>query len=717
MREDVLLGAIEHRELEEYPASVRCGSDLSLFRSIAPARGNLFAWMNREPGAAALDLFGDDGALIPALSHRFDKLAVFTENEAQAEVCKKALEVEKTRNGIRPQKYGRDSSLQYDKWARAEVVQDAVGWLFGRGGQKHLEKFRKNFRYRAIVAVKEDLGRNQIFDIIEGSRELLSGDGALWLLAEAGSAELIRESAERAGYGQILEYRCDPDWIFADHIELYEKTELFTDWIELVDAESLPDEADGISVSGEAGSNRIQKNGQSPDEEGRQIWTTRDGVWGGGKRPEGTEKVLYQICASEQRKYMIFARFSNQRKEKYRIITTEWMDDGEIRIYKTAAAKAGEPHIIHMRQMYELLEKQYRRAPSPFFVNALSPMENNPGVGFEYLDGCTLESMILDRLKSGREEEARKLVEKLFLKIRGPVLKIHPFKVTDEFIRYFGLEPEHFSDYSLGVSDIDLMLDNVIIEGRRWSFIDYEWTFDFPIPLKFIYFRTMFYFALKYPVYGAWAETMLRKEAGITREEQDQFTLMEDYFQRNWILDKDSLMEIRKRFRLRELTGTSGFLRWEEQAYEAKIYWAKENEGYSESSSEVLSRICREDGSIVHIFVPEACVNLRFDPAQLAGLFTMVSITDEKGRPIEWSGSGFPVGKNQMFFTTDDPQIDIVLGRNVHRIRVQYFYDGLYHPESIDLVGTPEADGAVLHRHSLLRERLNPLVKKLRICD
>ena len=709
-----LLRAIEHREVEEYPESVRSGSNRQLFHSIAPARGNLFAWMNREPGAAALDLFGNDAALVPALAYRFDKLAVFTENEAQAEVCKKVLEVEKLRNGIRPQKYGRDSSLQYDRWARAEVAQDVVGWLFGRGEQKHLEKFRKNFRYKAVIAVKEDLGRNQIFDIIEGSRDLLTADGSLWLLAEAGSSELIREAAERAGYGQILEYRCDPDWMFADHIELYEKTELLNDWIELVDAEGLLDQQSGLLPSDDDSRETLRDKEKEPAEGGRQIWTTRNGATNGGKRPEGSEKVLYQISAAELSAYMIFARFSNQRREKYRIITTEWMDSGEIRLYKFAAARSGASHIEHMRQMYELLDRQYGKAPSAFYVNRITPMENDTGVQLEYLAGCTLESMILDKLKSGREEEARKLVEKLFLKIRGPVLKIHPFRVTDKFIRYFGLEPEHFSDYTLGVSDIDMMLDNVIVEGSRWSFIDYEWSFDFPIPLKFIYFRTMFYYALKYPEYGSWAESVMRKEAGITREDQDQFTLMEDFFQRNWILDRDSLMEIRKRFRIRELTGTCGFMPWEDKAYEAKVYWAEKNSGYSEASSEVLSRICREEGSIVHIFVPQGTVSLRFDPAQIPGLFTMVSITDEKGKALDWSGSGYYVDRNQMFFSTDDPQIDILLNRNTHRIRVQYFYDGIYHPENIDLVGTPEAEGAVLHRHALVRERLGAMVEKLK---
>jgi hypothetical protein len=67
-----------------------------------------------------------------------------------------------------------------------------------------------------------------------------------------------------------------------------------------------------------------------------------------------------------------------------------------------------------------------------------------------------------------------------------------------------------------------------------------------------------------------------------------------------------------------------------------------------------------------------------------------------------------------MFFSTDDPQIDILLNRNTHRIRVQYFYDGIYHPENIDLVGTPEAEGAVLHRHALVRERLGAMVEKLK---
>jgi hypothetical protein len=411
---------------------------------------------------------------------------------------------------------------------------------------------------------------------------------------------------------------------------------------------------------------------------------------------------------------MIFARFSNQRRERFRIITTEWMNNGEIEIFKCAAVPSGAEHIAHMTQMCDMLEKQYRHAPSAFHVNELTPTNEGLGVKFEYLPGCTLESMVLERLQAGCTEEASRLAGDLFRKIRGPVLKTRPFKVTDEFIRYFGMEPQHFSDYALGVSDIDLMLDNVIVEKKKWSFIDYEWTFDFPIPLKFIYFRTMFYFSRKFPEYAAWAEAVMRKEAGISRGEQNQFTLMEDFFQRNWILEKDSLMEIQKRFRLRELTGTCGFGRWEENAYEAKIYWAPLGEAYDESRTEVLSRICTEDGCIVHIFVPEEAVSLRFDPAQTAGILTMVGITDERGRSLEWAGCGTPIGRDQMLFTDNDPQINIPLGRKMHRIRVQYFYDGIAHPESVDVMGTPAASGAVLHRHARLKERLNALEERLR---
>lgn len=42
-------------------------------------------------------------------------------------------------------------------------------------------------------------------------------------------------------------------------------------------------------------------------------------------------------------------------------------------------------------------------------------------------------------------------------------------------------------------SNIDLIFENVIL-GDKYTIIDYEWSFGFPVPVEYIMFRSVFTF-------------------------------------------------------------------------------------------------------------------------------------------------------------------------------------------------------------------------------
>ena len=62
----------------------------------------------------------------------------------------------------------------------------------------------------------------------------------------------------------------------------------------------------------------------------------------------------------------------------------------------------------------------------------------------------------------------------------------------DEIERY----QKVFGEITLPVSvpfakgvDIDLIFANIMVQGNTWTVIDYEWTFDFPVPVDFLLWR------------------------------------------------------------------------------------------------------------------------------------------------------------------------------------------------------------------------------------
>ena len=61
--------------------------------------------------------------------------------------------------------------------------------------------------------------------------------------------------------------------------------------------------------------------------------------------------------------------------------------------------------------------------------------------------------------------------------------------------------------------------------------MDYEWTFFFPVPVKYLQYRCLYYYILGNTRRERVLGTDLYRTFGITKEEQKQFASMEEHFQ------------------------------------------------------------------------------------------------------------------------------------------------------------------------------------------
>lgn len=113
-----------------------------------------------------------------------------------------------------------------------------------------------------------------------------------------------------------------------------------------------------------------------------------------------------------------------------------------------------------------------------------------------------------------------------------------PFGVTKEFTKVFGAveleaEPEEVI-MALPVTDIDMVCQNILL-GEQITLIDYEWSFDFPIPIDYLIYRVLFCyleqkdrrasknFDNSFDFYG---------KMGISSERKRIFEQMETHFQK-----------------------------------------------------------------------------------------------------------------------------------------------------------------------------------------
>jgi hypothetical protein len=106
------------------------------------------------------------------------------------------------------------------------------------------------------------------------------------------------------------------------------------------------------------------------------------------------------------------------------------------------------------------------------------------------------------------------------------------YTVPKEFYQIIGLDGAYDNTKLLCLCRglLDLTPSNILVDGERWIAIDFEWAFDFPVPIAFILFR-----AIKETVVELQYE--IRKHTGKTRPATSIFVrgLRTYYFPQDWV--------------------------------------------------------------------------------------------------------------------------------------------------------------------------------------
>lgn len=124
--------------------------------------------------------------------------------------------------------------------------------------------------------------------------------------------------------------------------------------------------------------------------------------------------------------------------------------------------KAGK-HVLAMKEAYEKLSERYEGGKLQMNRCILNPKGT---LSFEYVEGRSLEEMF-DELLDKQDLDG---FETLFR----------------EYVERIG--------YNAGVAitDYDLIFSNILVNGKEWTAIDYEWTFEDDIPAKEVAYRALY---------------------------------------------------------------------------------------------------------------------------------------------------------------------------------------------------------------------------------
>lgn len=254
-----------------------------------------------------------------------------------------------------------------------------------------------------------------------------------------------------------------------------------------------------------------------------------DLVTEGGMYPYMANAYMLILSKTEKDDLPVYTRFSNERREDAQIRTDLFKD----RVVKRAVCEKAIGHVLRMQSVQESLcdfIKEMKLLGRECSVNEILSADER-SLSFAYAAGESLEQMLDQMLAEGKAAEVTEVLL-TFCNGLSQSRSLSDFSVTDSFREIFG-EIKDWQNYgfkSLPVTDIDLVAQNILL-GEKAVVIDYEWTFDFPVPVEFLIFRFLyFYLEAKNRICPLQSEDIYAK-AGITPGMKDVFLSMETAFQ------------------------------------------------------------------------------------------------------------------------------------------------------------------------------------------
>ena len=401
----------------------------------------------------------------------------------------------------------------------------------------------------------------------------------------------------------------------------------------------------------------------------------RDGLY-----PLFANSFLIRLSVKEPEKgrEICYSKFSNERARCFALRTDICREaDGEMFVRKSACYPEGDHHIGRLKEAGEKLAALF--ADTPLSVNELIQKEETMPDGrscacFAWLPGRqTLEQALLRLWQDGRREEALGVLR--FLSSLLMKKADQPFAVTDEFARWFGKSTWPWQSASLALTDLDMVAENLmlteeehtggsdlpadlkaVLGNHAWTLIDYEWTFDFPIPADYVVFRIWHYFfARNLP--GLDAAPYLEAE-GFSREKTECYLAMEERWQETVLQGHVPVRDLYSSISpgLRDPVVEMELPdRREENHYISTLRWGKSSDDPDMQQQEAPMQIDEEGRFSVRFSLRECekAAYLRWDPTEGCACRIHIEKVLSQGLVLPVPVNGFRENGTDVFWTAD----------------------------------------------------------------
>ena len=172
---------------------------------------------------------------------------------------------------------------------------------------------------------------------------------------------------------------------------------------------------------------------------------------------------------------ILFTKINDKYLPKYQLITKIIKNNDGMFVVKSPLTSEANEYISQIYNNYNILKEVYNKID----ICHVSKCEND--LIFDFVDNSISYIKLFNDVIDKRD------FLNLFNKYLDIIFKdsneLIDFYSTKEYTDLFGVISDKYSNlHSLKVTPFDMTVNNVLIREDKYIFIDYEWTFVFPVP-------------------------------------------------------------------------------------------------------------------------------------------------------------------------------------------------------------------------------------------
>ncbi len=634
--EDEILGIVKEASRVEYPAIIEERKSWPVLYHLSPLRGNIVDWLPVKNTDKVLEIGAGCGAITEKLSEKAGKVTCVDLSARRSQINAYRNQ---DRNNIEIY-VGNFSDIEptldtdYDYACLIGVFEYGQSYIHTAAPYedflKIMQKHVKN-NGRIVIAIENKFGlkywagckedhTGAYFDGLEGYPE----GGSARTFTRAGLEKIFRS----CGVKEYSFYYPYPDYKFS--------TTIFSD-------KRLPNQGELID------------NMRNFDRDRMVLFNEKyvfDGI---------IKDQLFDLFSNS---YMAvlgpapevdYVKYSNDRAREYEL-RTEIADTGNGKVVRKIPMNGDAfAHIKNMARFCELLKNRYEG--SGLSINPCQMAEDGSYVQFPFEKGVTLEELLDQCLERDDLEEFYRLFDRYY-----------------ELISYGEDKP---------VADYDLIFANILVEGDRWTVIDYEWTVEKQIPSSEIAFRAIYCYILEEEKRNKINLDLILDKLGVSQSQAEEYQEKEGQFQKQVTGKRKAMGEIRALMGTYAVDPKMLMKQHLQKILDQRIQvYFDRGSGFQEADSVYISDVYISESVLeAEIPVDGNVRNLRIDPADRSCMVKIESLTfnDEEipfqKKLVETNGKA--VRKGCYLFATQDPNILIRIsqlsmqGENMLKIRME----------------------------------------------